>query len=446
MSRKTGYILGIIGVVILSVVSILAWNAMRASSDDSGTDLSKTLSDSQLDDILLEEQEFVEERIRDDSIDTEELRKELPVPKETETPGEESVDPHLRSAKELIKSFHIDEAIKELILADETAEKYYYQGLLYAYQGKSEEARTHFEQAKLEDGDASIVSAYADKYLETYRFFDTFQDATPEYLDTLISKDFLSTGELQLGIAKLKYIVSVEPDYDDAHILLGSAYMVHGNFPKAIETLTNILPTERGEVYYWLGLAYYYDNNVSKSIVAYKQAVNKGFEPAFSLYEKIADAYLSQKNYESAVSYYTKAIEEPEGRTQISMYIRPVWIYNDILKKPTKGLELSEIALQNNQESAMAQNLMGWSYISLGQYEEALDHLEFALDIDPELPAAHLNLGILYKEQEEYDRAKEYFKEAQKLDDGSIGTRAQEEYAEVLKLEEQKPEPSIGIQ
>jgi tetratricopeptide (TPR) repeat protein len=163
MSRKTIYIVAFIIVVILSIggtIWIRSGNTDTGSNSDD-TDQTTDLSSETLDTILLEEQEFAENNMSD--VDTNELQAELPIAKQTETPGEDSLDPHLKSAKELIKAFRIDEAVEELIEADETAERLYYQGLIYAYKGQKENAIGMLEQAKALATDDPLISAYVDK-------------------------------------------------------------------------------------------------------------------------------------------------------------------------------------------------------------------------------------------------------------------------------------------
>jgi len=399
-----------------------------SNSDNTSDNVSNDeMTTDELDSILKEEQDFVENQDLDTDIDTDELISDLPIQKNDEVPAEDTLDPHMRTAKELIKTFHINEAEEELGLADDGEEKAYYLGLVSAYKGDSESAITHLTRAKELDADRTIISLYAGSYLDIFTFYETFSDPTPEYLDTLISKNFLATGELQLGIAKLKFILSEHPDYEDAIILLGSAYMIHGNFEQAIVALTSALPTNRSEVYYWLGLAYYYNNNYKKANIAYKQAENKAYEPLYHLYEKMGNSYLAEKDYKKAATYYKKSVMQDEARYFIDLYIRPVWIYNDILHDPDNALEISERAQKYNPNSAMADNLLGWTYIAMKEYDTALEYLFDAMEKDDEIPAVYLNIGLAYKAQEEYNDAIKYFEEAIDRDDGSIAKRAKAE-------------------
>lgn len=427
--------------ILLSLVTALvlfgAW-FLFASRDNAASQATtdtqeEQLTSDELDTILKEEQDYMEQEPTD--VDTSELTDELPIANNTETPAEDTLDPHLKTAKELIKVFRINEAKDELQLADDGEEKAYYQGLIAAYEGKPDEAVQYLTRAQELDAERSIISVYAASYLDIFSFYKSFSDPTPEYLDTLVSKNFLATGELQLGIAKLKFILSEHPGYTDAIILLGSAYMIHGNFEQAVKTLTSGLPTERSEVYYWLGMAYYYNHNYKKATIAYKQAENKEYEPRYKLYEKMGNAYLAEKNYTKAAEYYELSVAQDDARYFLDLYIRPVWIYNDILHEADKGLSLSERALEFNPNNAMALNLMGWSYISLGKYDTALEYLFDALDENDKIPAIYLNIGLAYKALEDYDNAKDYFKAAIEQDDSSISKRAK---AEIIHIEERE--------
>ena len=163
-----------------------------SDSDNTSDNVSNDeMTTDELDSILKEEQDFVEKQDLDTNIDTDELISDLPIQKNNKVPAEDTLDPHMKTAKELIKTFHINEAEEELNLADDGEEKAYYLGLVSAYKGDSESAIKYLTRAKELDADRTIISLYASSYLDIYTFYETFSDPTPEYLDTLISKNFL---------------------------------------------------------------------------------------------------------------------------------------------------------------------------------------------------------------------------------------------------------------
>jgi len=369
------------------------------------------------------------------------LEKDPVVTKVEITPKEYSEDPHVKKAAGLIGEFLFSEAYDELKAANqEDPIVVYYMGLLSAYWGNRTEAEELLGRVVDMTSDERIISN-AQEIIKTYQLFDTYQDGKSEFLDTLISKNFLEAGEIEIAIDKLKFVTENYVDYTDAWILLGSAYMVYGNYEKGIDTLTQVLPSQKPEVYYWLGLAYLYEEIHNKALAAMKQALNKNYQPLYKVHEKMGDIFLSLEDYAASAEAYEKALYLPEATKYIDLYVRPVWIYIDLLEEPQKALELSQKALENNPNSAMAHNLLGWSYLAMGQENSAKELLLKAKEMDPSVAAIHLNLGNYYREVEEYKLAKESYLQAVQLDpDGAVGKRARSEYAVALRLEREENE------
>jgi Tfp pilus assembly protein PilF len=82
----------------------------------------------------------------------------------------------------------------------------------------------------------------------------------------------------------------------------------------------------------------------------------------------------------------------------------------------------------------MSYNLLGWSQTALNEMGKAEKNLKKAITIEPNLAAAHYNLGNLYKKQNRDEMALDSFQKAYDLDsNGSIGNLAAQAYNELLK-------------
>ena len=67
-----------------------------------------------------------------------------------------------------------------------------------------------------------------------------------------------------------------------------------------------------------------------------------------------------------------------------------------------------EKSLSGNSESADAENLLGYSYRKLGNYDEAFKHYARALKLDPKHLGAHEYVGEAYLKVENLKKAKEH--------------------------------------
>lgn len=349
------------------------------------------------------------------------------VPAETSTPGITSTDPNIRLGKGYLSQGKYAEARDAFNQATPNeAITLYYQGLMTSYFGDRTASVQSLNTLKALPGVDAKLSSNAQKVLDAYALFDTYQDGKPEFLAALIAKQFLSFGELDLAIGKLEYVLNRAPDYTDVSTLLGSAYLIKGNYEKAITIFTNSLPNDRPEVYYWLGIAHFYQQNYSKAIASFQLSLDKGYRPQFKPHEKIADAYVYLSNFTQAVEAYKSAITTSDGQEYIDLYVRPVWLYIDKLKMPEEALTLSTQAVARFPRSAMAYNLLGWSQLGVGQYDQAKVSLDKSVELDSTLAATYLNIGNYYRSQNNPTEAVAAYQKAVQYDkQGSIARAAQ---------------------
>lgn len=351
---------------------------------------------------------------------------QIVIPAEAMTPGSNSNDPNIHQGKTFLSQGKYAEARDAFNQANGgDPVTIYYQALMTSYFGDKTTSLDQLKSLKsLPNVDAKIQEN-AQKLIDAYALFDTYQDGRPEFLAALIAKQFLAIGEVDLAIGKLEYVLAKVPDYTDVSTLLGSAYLIKGNYEKAVTIFTNSLPNDRPEVYYWLGIAHFYQQNYNKAVGAFQLALNKGYRPQFKPHEKNADAYVFLGNYTQAVEEYKSALNTADGQEYIDLYVRPVWIYIDKLKMPEEALSLSNQAIARFPQSAMAYNLLGWSYMALGQYDQAKTALDHSIQLDPNLAATYLNRGNYFRSQNNPALAIDAYQKAIQLDkQGSIAAAA----------------------
>lgn len=349
------------------------------------------------------------------------------VPAETSVPGATSTDANIRLGKSLLtqgKYAEARDAFNQANASDATT--IYYQALMASYFGDRAASVASLNALKSMPGADAKLQDNGQKLLDIYALFDTYQDGKQEFLAALVAKQLLAFGEVDLAIGKLEYVLTKVPDYTDVSTLLGSAYLIKGNYEKAITIFTNSLPNDRPEVYYWLGIAHFYQQSYSKAVGAFQLALDKGYRPQFKPHEKIADAYVYITNYAQAVEEYKLAINTSDGQDYIDLYVRPVWLYIDKLRMPEDALTLANQAVARFPHSAMAYNLLGWSQLGLGQFDQAKQSLDKSVSLDPTLAATYLNLGNYFRSQNNPTEAISAYQKAVQYDkQGSIAKAAQ---------------------
>ncbi|OGC81415.1 MAG: hypothetical protein A2V81_04130 [Candidatus Abawacabacteria bacterium RBG_16_42_10] len=345
---------------------------------------------------------------------------------ENTTPGNDTADNFIRQGKDFLAAGKFIEAREAFAKANQSDPiTVYYLGLMGSYFGERQASENYLKSlGTLPNSDVKLTQN-AQKVLDAYTVFDTYQDGRQEFLAALVAKQFLVIGEIDLAIGKMEYVLSKVPNYIDVSTLLGSAYLIKGNYEKAISIFTKSLPNDRPEVYYWLGIAHFYQQNYNKAIGSFQLALNKGYKPQFKPHEKMADSYVALANFEQAVVEYEAAINTTDGSKYIDLYIRPVWVLIDKLRDPNRALAMANQAVLKHPDSAMAYNLLGWSYVVLGNYEQGKIALDRALSLDATLAAVHLNMGNYYRAQNNLVQAKSSYEQAILYDkSGSIARAA----------------------
>ena len=309
----------------------------------------------------------------------------------------------------------------------------YYQGILLALFGDHDAAKSRLNAARSASDQADLNEKIA-RVLRAYETFELNDAAEDLYLDQLLARSFNENEEYEMAIYLLKEVLRTRSELRDGWVLFGFAYLNLENykyaftaFEKAYSLDTTWAPTQ-----YFLGISHKELGDPEEAIVYFDAALNNGFEPQVVIQNHLADLYFETRDYEKAVEAYEAVLMV--SRQDVNSFVRPVWLYNDYLNEPEAALRIAQSALEAFPDSAMSYNLVGWSHVNLRNFEAAELNLSRALEMDPELAAAHQNFGRMYELQNDFDSALESYKSAYELDrNGPIGSLAAKQYNELIK-------------
>ncbi|CAF3672713.1 unnamed protein product [Rotaria socialis] len=153
-----------------------------------------------------------------------------------------------------------------------------------------------------------------------------------------------------------------------------------------------------------------------------------------SIYNWIGNVFLMRQNFDRALENYNEGLKHKSkidsrdqlGEIKLYANIANVYTYQKryelALEKHLECLAMKQEILQDFQHPMIAASYVhiGIVYTKLKRYQEAIDILEKALNIQCKvLGTDHLdvgvtlyNLGVAYDEQKNYDRASQYYLEA----------------------------------
>ena len=304
----------------------------------------------------------------------------------------------------------------------------YYQGIIAIYLENYDQGKNLLKES-IAIGGADDLTAKAKNYLAAFDEYNSNQGGQKIHLKTLLARSYNQTGEYQMAIPLLFSVTKEKKDYRDAWILLGYAYLNIQQYKDAIDALEEAkqLDSQKPETLFFLGLAYYGDNNLSNAADNLQAARNNGFEPKIQIDQKLAEIYLQMKDYKKSAEQYENVITL--NNQDINYFIKPVWIYIERLNQPSKAEILAGKALSAHPEEAMSYNLLGWAKIGENKFDEADTLLKKALELDPNLAAAYLNYGMLYEKRHLDDQAVASYKKAFQMGNGSsISASAADKY------------------
>jgi len=321
-----------------------------------------------------------------------------------------------------------DEAQKIILsLNQENAQVKYYRAIIYVLAKDFEQAKKLFEQIPGND---------SQKFLDAFKNFSYYKESDPIFLQLMLAKALTEVKEYNAAIPYLFDILNVKNDYRDAWIVLGYAYLNTNKIKDSIDALlqAKALNPDQPQTLFYLGLAYFADNDVDTAIKYLEAAEKAGYEPVDQLKLKLGDLYLIQQEYEKSANNYLELLSINQNNMEV--FTKSIWLAIEKLNKPEKALEIALTALKEHPEEAMSYNLVGWAYTANNDFEKGKVYLEKALAMNSDFDAANLNFGWLYEKKGTDKLAKEYYKRAYTLGNGnSIGNLAAIRFNKITEKE-----------
>lgn len=340
----------------------------------------------------------------------------------------------------LVKTYillrNVEKANELLKTLPDSQMKFYYTGLIASFAGQYDIAKTALAAAtKAVAGNSASedIAAKANNVLSVYDEYGLNQGSQEIFLKTLIAKSFNQIEEYTLSIPLLFNVVKEKKDYRDAWILLGYAYLNTEDNKDAIDALQEAKKLDRNkpETLFFLGLALSANNQKDEAVQEIEDAIGKGFEPKIQAQQKLAEIYLEKNDFARAAGKYEAVLALNDK--DMNYYVRPMWLYISKLNTPARALILAQHALTTHPNTGMGYNLVGWAQMALNDDEAAKVSLAKAIEIDPKMGAAYLNLGQLYEKQLNTEMAKQYYQTAFKLSQGSsVGDTAAASYNRLI--------------
>jgi tetratricopeptide (TPR) repeat protein len=267
-----------------------------------------------------------------------------------------------------------------------------------------------------------LTSALAELYVKTGRIRDAVLEAQdiikrdPNNLEAhkLLGRIYLrSLGDtpgsgngsdniLKLAIEQYEMIVKIEPTNVDDHLLLGRLYRLNNDLQKAENELKTAvkLDPDSEEAVTTLALLYTDEGDTAHALQVLSAVPDTG--RSAKLYAALGATYEQRKDYKSAIDAYKHAIQLDRDNLDAIRGLAEN-LLND--GQVDAALDQYKVIADANPEDAQTYLRISEIYRRQGKYDDALESLKKAQSMVPDALEVPYNIAVVYQAQGRYDEA-----------------------------------------
>ncbi len=212
--------------------------------------------------------------------------------------------------------------------------------------------------------------------------------------------------------------IKADPLYSTSYYNLGLLYRVQQQHDKAISYLDEALKLDpnSADTYNELGNLYLNKNDYANAQKNYETATSLDPKYYYAWYN-LGDIEYNNKNYDGAISYYKKAIDA--NNKYIDAYLKIATVFS--VTKDFKGIiNYINTLLEIEPQSPEAYAWLGYAYINLHEFDNALKNLNVAVSITS-TANAYYNVGYAYQETGNMEEAEKNYRKALEIDQDYLG-------------------------
>ncbi len=310
---------------------------------------------------------------------------------------------------------------KVLAVRPEDKDALYQLGLVFYDQKDFQQAKICFEKVLgLMPDNPGVYDAMGVVYRElgdiekAKEFFQKSIEIDPQYFRPHVDLGYLSMAEEDLEEAKLQYAKAMElaPDDWNAYHYLGVLYMEYVHDPDTAKRYLDAaleLNPKSTMTYYAIGLLYL-DAGDSDTARKYFEAVLNLDPYYYEAYYSLGFVYYYAGQAENALWYANKVMELGPDRAESNALMGSVFL--NLNEAPLKAKPYFEKAIKIDPNYFLGIQLLGQTYVELGDYEQAKPLFERCIQLDPSKPEAYVDLGVALSHLGHLKEAREYYQKA----------------------------------
>ena len=219
-----------------------------------------------------------------------------------------------------------------------------------------------------------------------------------------------------------KQLVEMYPNDERAHTNLGNNYFGQQEYLKAVDEYKQVLAINPNfaPVYNQLGYSYRFLGNYDEAEKAFQKYIEL-VPDAPNPYDSYAELLMKQGKFEASIEQYQKALEKDPNF--VASHVGIATDYNFLGEYDQAQAQLQKLfyIARNEGEQRAARFAMTVSYADQGNYDKALDELQWQFELGkktndvPNMSGDLITMGNILMAEDKYDQAQAKFDQANSI-------------------------------
>lgn len=233
-------------------------------------------------------------------------------------------------------------------------------------------------------------------------------------IDVESIKKLYRQGKLEEALERCREYLAEDPHQANVLHEMALLYVQMGELEKAYVHLSQAVAIEPQTPLFYnsLGNVLVKQNKLFEALTHFKKALALNPESPV-LCNNLARTYYLQENFEQSSDYYKKAIALKEDYTDALFNFSILLIR---LNQQNKAIEKLNATLQHNPYHSPAASQLGQLYLEKKEFEKAKYFFLKCLSINPEHVESHHGLGLIELSEKNLEKAIAYFEKTLELD------------------------------
>lgn len=326
------------------------------------------------------------------------------------------------------KQKNFDKAIyylyKALNIEPDNLDVYNDLGLIYLEFANYDKAKKQFEFVISKDKSYSYAYDNLGFIYRKEKEYDKAEEALKQSLSinlqawtyNELALIYTETGKYQDSIECSKKALAIDSNYAYAYDNLGAVYRKLGYIDKAEEVLNESLKLKPDDSWTFnqLGLLNYEKGRYLSAKANFIKSAELDYKHYWPRINQ-ASCYIKEKNYALANSYLDTLIEKYSDNSRVFMLKSKLQF---ILDNYNEAVKFAELAIEKDPQDALAFTNLGLIYRDLDEFDKAEEYFVKATNTSrPKDSSVYLEYAILNIYRQEYDKCLYHCIKAQELDE-----------------------------